>query len=127
MHRFRYLYPWIGVSSNNIFWNATDIPIRVIQVPKPKEYGYVTVINPEIKLDGDSIENIEACGSIPHGECFTVLRYPYVLLSGANILGKLIELKYGYKRKKCYSIRKQGIVQHEYDHIEGILLLDRSI
>jgi len=126
-----------GVSSNNIFWNGTDVPLRVIQVPDPEGKYYLTLINPEIKeLSGETFETIESCSCLPY-EGFRVPRKSYVRLVGYILVYqdfKPIELEYGSKEQN-YSIQPglpvnvtqemgEIIVQHENDHTEGITILE---
>jgi hypothetical protein len=47
MTHFQKLYDLAGVSSNNIYWDTTDTPVRMIYIPFDKTY--VTVINPTYK------------------------------------------------------------------------------
>ena len=124
MHHFGKVYDFAGASSNNIFWEATSTPIRLIYVPFND--NWVTVINPEYKkLTGQSVNSTERCGSIP-GPTYTVKRKTHVVLSGYDLDGNTIELEYGSKRGKgpdCES----WIIQHEMDHLDGILIKDKSI
>ena len=133
---FRFVYGWVGVSSNNVFWNATKAPLRVIQIPEPKSKKYLTIINPEItELNGTSFKSHEGCGSFP-GWDFYVSRKSHVSLKGTLLEKnriKPIEIEYGLKhldnltKKQADEIYKSCIVQHEYDHINGITLPHRSI
>lgn len=138
MAEFRVLYKWAGVSSNNIYWDATDVPLKVIQVPKPRWSKHITVINPEIKeLSGKPFTIREGCGSLP-GEFFYVSRKSYVRLTGKILRNqevKPVELKYGSKQTyfpqslfiSLIFRRKQSTVQHELDHLEGKLLLEYGV
>jgi hypothetical protein len=61
-------YDFAGVSSNNVYWETTDSPIRMIHIPSGK--AYVTVINPKYeRLAGQSINSTES-----------VVRFPMSLL-----------------------------------------------
>src|SRR5664280_1935492 len=66
MRCFKEQHQFIGVSSNNIYWNLTPDPIRQILIPI-KERQYISLINPEIIcLEGEDIQSVEGCGSIPN-------------------------------------------------------------
>jgi peptide deformylase len=132
MRHFRETQKFVGVSSNNIYWNATDTPIRQILIPTA-EQSYATVINPIIlKIEGEDNDYVEGCGSIP-GRVFIVKRKPYVSISGYTLERQCIELEYGSKDYyaggqpifSSYS-RKEWIIQHEMDHLEGITIQDRG-
>lgn len=124
MNHFRRSFDFAGVSSNNIFWETTKTPIRMIGVPA--QTGFAALINPRYeKLSGRSVKSTERCGSIPNLS-FIVNRRTHVVISGYDINGQQIELEYGSKRGNgdhCPS----WIVQHEMDHLDGVLLMDKSI
>jgi peptide deformylase len=132
MRLFRETQKFVGVSSNNIFWNATETPIRQILIPTA-EQSYITVINPVVlKMEGEDNDYVEGCGSIP-GRVYIVKRKPYVSISGYTLEKQYIELEYGSKDYyaggqpifSSYS-RKEWIIQHEMDHLEGITIQDRG-
>lgn len=124
MGYFQQLHDFAGVSSNNIYWETTDTPVRIICVPFNQTY--VTVINPKYeRLAGKSVDSTERCGSIPNFSC-VVKRKTFVAVSGYNLDGDYIELEYGSKRgegPRCDS----WIIQHEMDHLDGVLIKDRAI
>jgi len=130
MRHFREKHLFVGVSSNNIYWNLTPTPIRQILIPTEKR-RYISLINPKIlKLAGKDIPCVEACGSIPRGN-YLVKRKPYVLISGYTLEKEYIELEYGSKRHAggegpvMTTFRnKEWIIQHEMDHLQGITIKD---
>ncbi|MFH0978827.1 MAG: peptide deformylase [Candidatus Woesearchaeota archaeon] len=133
MTEARDLYGWVGISSNNLMWNATKMPIRVIQVLAPEGGDYLTLTNPELKeICGEKFESHEGCGSFP-GRMYWVQRYPYVRLVGIQLYHakfEQIELIYGAKDVKlewpecCVNEKLQPVrvVQHECDHLEAIVI-----
>jgi peptide deformylase len=132
MRHMRDLYKFVGVSSNNIYWNLTQTPIRQILIPTA-ERKYVSIINPEIiKLEGQENNYMEACGSVPN-KVYIVRRKPYVLISGYTIEKQRIELEYGSKdffagEDPIYSSysNQEWIIQHEMDHLDGITIRDKG-
>jgi peptide deformylase len=130
MRHFREKHLFVGVSSNNIYWNLTPTPIRQILIPTEKR-RYISLMNPKIlKLAGKDIPCVEACGSIPRGN-YLVKRKPYVLISGYTLEKEYIELEYGSKRHAggegpvMTTFRnKEWIIQHEMDHLQGITIKD---
>jgi peptide deformylase len=132
MRHFREQHHFIGVSSNNIYWNLTPVPIRQILIPI-KERQYISLINPEIiRLEGEDIQSIEGCGSIPN-EQYVVKRKPYCAISGYTLEEKHIELEYGskdyYTEQALFAScnHKEWIIQHEMDHLDGITIKDKGI
>lgn len=78
--------------------------------------SYMTVINPVILMrGGESTEN-EGCLSVP-GIITPILRWETIRVAYTNEKGERFE-----------DVRIDGflarIFQHEYDHLEGILILD---
>lgn len=132
MKYFRKLYNFAGASSNNIYWNLTQIPVRMIYIPITVR-KYITLANPKIlKLKGKDIKNVEGCGSIPDNS-YTVKRKSYVLISGYTLEKKYIELEYGSKdycpgKEPVLSSykNKEWIIQHEMDHLDGITIKDKG-
>jgi len=130
MRHFREKHLFVGVSSNNIYWDLTPTPIRQILIPTEKR-RYISLINPKIlKLAGKDISCVEACGSIPRGN-FLVKRKPYVLISGYTLEKEYMKLEYGSKRHAggkgpmLTTFRnKEWIIQHEMDHLRGVTIKD---
>ncbi len=115
--------PGVGLAAPQI-----DVGLRVIVVEyaegsededapekPPKLY---TVINPEItRTSKDRVLGNEACLSLP-GYFGEVERYERVTVKGLNRHGQDFKLKAnGWLAR---------IFQHEIDHIEGILYIDRA-
>jgi peptide deformylase len=132
MRHMKELYKFVGVSSNNIYWSLTQVPIRQILIPTT-ERKYISVINPEIlKLEGQENNYVEACGSVPN-KVYIVRRKPYVLISGYTIEKERIELEYGSKdfyagEDPIYSSysNPEWVIQHEMDHLDGITIQDKG-
>ena len=133
MQYFRGLYKFVGVSSNNIYWNLTPIPIRQILIPTTDK-KYISVINPKIlKLEGQENKCAEACGSIPN-KVYIVKRKSYVSICGYTLDKQCVELEYGSKdfyagEDLIYSsyTNKEWVIQHEMDHLDGITIKDKGI
>ncbi len=106
--------PQIGVSQRVI----------VIHLPDDEEsYGEQAgssyeVVNPEIvKSSRETVEDVEACLSIP-GYFGTVERSTMVVVRGQDRQGKEM-------RVKAYDWLAR-VFQHEIDHLDGVLYIDRS-
>jgi peptide deformylase len=89
---------------------------RVI-VFQNSENGIIELINPEIISTKGNITDIEGCLSLPgiYGE---VPRAEHVQVIGLNREGKEVRLEaQGFLAR---------VLQHEIDHLEGILFIDRA-
>ncbi len=83
--------------------------------PKPKLY---VIVNPEIVLRSDEMVNgTEGCLSLP-GYIGDVLRHEAVTVKALNRKGKPIKIK-----ARGWLAR---IFQHEIDHLDGVLFIDRA-
>jgi peptide deformylase len=102
--------PGSGLSAPQI-----GVPLRVIvNVAGEKEWA---VINPEIVAESDEeIEDAEGCLSIP-GWWGDVKRKSRVTVRGVGKRGKPIKIKSEGYEARCF--------QHEIDHLNGILFIDR--
>ena len=76
----------------------------------------LVLINPEIKPTGNSIEGGEGCLSFP--QIYSEVSRPeFVDVKAMNEKGKIIEFRAGGLLSRA--------VQHEVDHLNGILFIDR--
>jgi len=76
----------------------------------------LVLINPELKLDGEKVTGPEGCLSFP--EIFSdVTRYDIVNVHAVNERGEKINFS-------CTGLLARA-VQHEVDHLNGILFIDR--
>ena len=95
------------------------VPQRVIVLdvsPMDPQYSYFALVNPEIISEEGEVEHEEGCLSVP--DCLEkVERKEKVCVRGFSPQGMEME------------IRGEGIlaiaIQHEIDHLNGILILDR--
>ena len=73
-------------------------------------------INPQIKPYGEPVTGPEGCLSFPeiYGD---IARPEFVEVTATNAKGERIEFKAGGLLSRA--------VQHEYDHLQGILFIDR--
>lgn len=90
-------------------------PIRVIVADAGD--GLIALVNPVItKTDGEDIE-VEGCLSIP-GVTGYVKRYAQVQVQGLNEKGKPVKIQADGLLAR--------ILQHEIDHLDGILFIDKA-
>ena len=139
-----FLYDWIGASSNNLYWNGSETPVRVIVIPNPEHTGMITLINPTVSypihVPSSVFVSLEACGAFP-GKSYEVLRKKEVFVQGYLLQDSTLSYvslhysladqeKPGTQKSTPYvnmSIKSPAIVQHECDHLEGIVLSMRSL
>ena len=94
--------PQIGVSLRVFTYHVDDEP------------GHL--INPELALEGEPEEDDEGCLSLP-GLQFPTPRAPRVVAKGFNMHGDPVTIEGDELLARC--------VQHETDHLDGILFIDR--
>lgn len=91
--------------------------VMVVDVnPVDPEKELIAIVNPEVLLEEGEIEHEEGCLSVP--DCLEkIKRKEKVLIRGLSPSGKEIE------------VSAEGIlaiaIQHEIDHLNGVLILDR--
>jgi peptide deformylase len=102
--------------------------ISAIQVGRPKRVFYAyngnsddyeLFINPEIEFLGNAQDvKEESCLSIPEERGF-VRRYKRIRISYID--------REGNQQRKKYSGWNARVIQHEYDHLEGELFIDKLV
>ncbi|MFO7689619.1 MAG: peptide deformylase [Cryobacterium sp.] len=99
-----------GVAASQI-----GVNLRAFSYNVDGEIGYI--LNPVVvELSGEPALVDEGCLSVP-GLWYPTLRYPFARVSGINLAGESIELS-------GTGIMAQAL-QHETDHLDGLLYLDR--
>lgn len=105
----------IGLAANQV-----DLPYRLFVMniesdPAAKDQEFV-FINPVISRRTGSVEGEEGCLSLP--EIFApVRRSEKIVLSAYNLRGEEVNLE--------LSGLFARVAQHEYDHLDGVLFIDR--
>ena len=103
--------PQVHVPLRLFVFRVSDV--RGQEDPDDTPVGNTVVINPEIEfLSDDRVLRWEGCLSIP-GLRAAVPRAPRIRYSGVNCDGNPVE--------RVVSGFHAGVVQHEYDHLDGIL------
>lgn len=106
-------YNGIGISAPQVGSNA-----RII-VMNTQKNGPVVLINPSIiKHNGIKVLSKEGCLSCP-GQTGMVLRYQKVLISANTLDNKKI--------KQELNGLSSFVIQHEIDHLNGILFVDKLV
>ncbi len=106
----------VGLSANQI---GLDLRMFVAEVPDPQGgTKFYAVFNPKIeKTGGATIDFEEGCLSVP-GKWGDVERPEKIIVSGQDRNGKAVKIKaWGFLAR---------VFQHEIDHLEGKLFIDRT-
>lgn len=104
--------PQVGVSSRVIVVEYGDEENE--QAPKK----LFAVVNPEIVQPSEEmVEGIEACLSVP-GLVGEVARHRQIVVKGLNRKGKPVKIKAGDWLARIF--------QHEIDHLNGVIYVDRA-
>jgi peptide deformylase len=109
-----YQAPGIGLAANQV-----GKPLRLIvydATPKDQPRNPSVLINPEIVSGEGSQSQEEGCLSVPEYYA-EVKRHAKVTVQGVNAQGEPVEI--------CGEGLLAVVLQHEIDHLEGILMLDR--
>ena len=90
------------------------VSLRVIVLQMPEEEP-VAIVNPEVVKQYGERQVIEGCLSLP-GESGEIMRYDAITIKGLDRQGKKIRIK-------ADGLKAQAL-QHELDHLDGILYID---
>lgn len=114
--------PGVGLAAPQVAVSLRLIVVEYAPAPEdgqaPEPPKLHRVVNPEIVRASEEMEEgVEGCLSIP-GYTGEVLRHSAVTVKGFNLQGKPIKIK-----AEGWLAR---IFQHEVDHLDGILFIDRA-
>jgi peptide deformylase len=101
--------PGVGLAAPQI-----GVGLRVFTYYVDNELGHL--INPSLDLSVDEQDGDEGCLSLP-GLTFPTVRSLQVVAKGQNMYGEPVTLTGTHLLARC--------VQHETDHLDGILFIDR--
>ena len=90
------------------------VGLRVFTYWVDNELGHL--VNPTLDLSDDEQDGDEGCLSLP-GLAFPTVRALRVVAKGQNMYGEPVTLTGSHLLARC--------VQHETDHLDGILFIDR--
>ena len=115
---FRSFPGWVGIAAPQVGRFERIVLVDISHKPKHVNHGFLVLINPEITFyEGCSLGR-EGCLSVPD---YTgkVERAKSITLKALNQEGEMQEFKMsGYEARA---------VQHEIDHLDGKLFLDRLV
>jgi peptide deformylase len=114
MRRTMYEANGIGLAAPQV---GQSIQLALVDITQGEEKDeFMVLINPEIIESEGSETADEGCLSIP-GITTQVSRSTHIKIKAFDLSGKEIQREFeGYKAR---------VIQHEIDHLEGILIVDR--
>jgi peptide deformylase len=101
--------PGVGLAAPQI-----GVGLRVFTYHVDDEPGHL--VNPVLKLEGEPEEDDEGCLSLP-GLQFPTRRAPRAIATGFTMYGEPVTIEGTELLARC--------VQHETDHLDGVLFIDR--
>ncbi|GAC1392109.1 MAG: peptide deformylase [Vulcanimicrobiaceae bacterium] len=111
-----YEAPGIGLAAPQI-----DVSKRLFTIDLQDEgdesHGPFVVINPKFVETRGEMESLEGCLSVP-GYVGEITRYEFVAVQGLDRNGKKIRLEGDGLFARC--------LQHEIDHLNGVLYIDKA-
>jgi peptide deformylase len=108
----------VGIAAAQVGTFQRIAIVDVSAKPKIKHNGCMILINPEIKTWKGMKVGREGCMSVPD-YTGNVIRAEKITLQACNAQGNLIDYECeGYEARA---------VQHELDHLDGLLFLDRLV
>ena len=108
----------VGIAAPQVGRLERIVIVDVSGKPKIKHHGRLILINPEIISKEGSAVGREGCLSVPE-YTGNVARAKFITLRALDEFGKSREFQ-----MERYEARA---VQHEMDHLDGLLLLDRLV
>ena len=103
--------PQLGVASR-----AFAMDVSVMRKPPPGNHGLVVLFDPELVLATGSELAREGCMSVPDFTC-DIRRATEVVVRGTTPEGEVRVVEAGGFEARAF--------QHELDHLDGLLVLDR--
>ena len=108
--------PQVGIFRRIV---AIDPSAAQIENPYPQDEfpDHMVLIDPELELSGNTFVWSEACLSVPYVTS-PIKRSSLAKIKFTNLKGERVELD--------LTMPLSGILQHECDHLDGVLFIDRA-
>ena len=108
----------VGIAAPQVGHPQRIVIVDVSSKPKVKQHGRLLLINPEILGWEGMVKGREGCMSVPD-------------YTGNVIRAKIIKLQAQDEQGEVHEYEMEGFearaVQHEIDHLDGLLFLDRLV
>jgi peptide deformylase len=108
--------PGIGLAAPQVGQTVRLIVVDTEWTAEDTEQNPLMLVNPEIVEHSGQITWTEGCLSVPDFEA-DVSRASYVKLRASNLEGEDLEIDASELQAVCF--------QHEIDHLDGVLFIDR--
>jgi peptide deformylase len=112
----------IGLAGNQVAWPYRLFVLNLKSDPQQRELEHI-FINPQIVDRKGSVEAEEGCLSFP-GLYQNVRRAKVIQFQAYNLEGKLVEMVSSDLPQEIAELFSRA-VQHEVDHLEGVLFIDK--
>lgn len=110
---------WVGLAAPQVWVNKRLIVVSLMQDYEDENFRTIAMINPEIiEKSSERCSDKEGCLSVPW-ETGAVERWTWVRVNFLDTEGK----KYALRLENLAA----RIVQHEIDHLDGVLFTDKII
>jgi peptide deformylase len=113
MFDLMYAEPGIGLAANQV---GVSLRLAVIDVPEEGRSRPLVLVNPKVEDKKGRVKAAEGCLSLP-GISVTVARASSVRVSALNEHGFPVVIQAEGLLARC--------LQHEIDHLDGLLMIDR--
>ena len=108
----------VGIAAAQVGYFKRIVIVDVSSKPKIKNHGKMILVNPEITAWEGMVKGREGCMSVPD-YTGNVIRAKKINLSAFDQFGNK-------KNYECEDYEARAI-QHEVDHLDGIVFLDRLV
>ncbi len=110
--------PQVAVGQRLVVIEYGELPEDAPEDAEPPEKKLYVIVNPEITARSEEmVDGVEGCLSLP-GYAGNVMRHEAVTVKALNRRGKPVKIK-----ARGWLAR---IFQHEVDHLDGVLFIDRA-
>ena len=108
----------VGIAAPQIGWSRRVVIIDASARPQSRHHGRLVLVNPEIVAREGAIVGREGCLSVPD-YTGNVVRAERLTLAACD--------EHGRPRRYEMEGFEARVVQHEIDHLDGLLFLDRVV
>ncbi len=106
----------IGLAATQVGWNGRVIVVADPEHPEAKSGTELVLVNPKIVESSGTMESEEGCLSLP-GIYGQITRAARVIVDALGLDGKPVRIE--------ASELAAAVLQHEVDHLDGILFITR--
>ena len=108
----------VGIAAPQIGWTQRVVIVDASAKPQWRNHGRLVLINPEILAHGTPVTGREGCLSVPD-YTGNVMRAQALTLEARD--------EHGRTRRYEMEGFEARVAQHEIDHLDGLLFIDRVV